>query len=81
MATEEEANRARELHADALVKHGAHAVGVASGRPYGKRGFVVVAYVSPGHPHDLPETVTSKIGKSEVDVAVVKKIAERFAPE
>jgi len=81
VATEKQANKAREVHSDALAERGAHAVGIASGRPYGKRGFVVVAYVNAGEAHDIPDKVTTKTGDGEISVAVVKKVAERFQPE
>jgi hypothetical protein len=77
VATEEQANKARNKYAQALVKGGAHAIGVDKG----KSGFVVVAHVAPNQAHDVPDKLSYKAGKETVEVPVVKKVTERFRPE
>lgn len=81
MATERQANKARELHAEHLIHEGAHAVGVDKGSRYGKRGFVVVAYVEPQQASRIPDSLKCRSGKKAFKVAVVTKPSERFAPE
>jgi hypothetical protein len=77
VATEEQANKARNKHADALVKGGAHAVGIDKKGA----GFVVVAHVAPNEKHDVPDTLSYRAGKKMIEVPVVKKLTERFEPE
>ncbi len=77
MATEEQANKARNKYSDALVKGGAHAVGVDKKGS----GFVVVAHVAPNEKHDVPDRVSVKAGKETVEVPVITKLTERFQPE
>lgn len=81
MATEEEANHARELHSDLLAKRGAHAVGVAEGRDYGKPGFVLVAYVDPRGDHDIPKSIETKRAGKSFQIDVVTKPSEPFQQE
>jgi hypothetical protein len=77
VATEDQANKARNKYADKLVEAGAHAIGIDKR----KSGYVIVAHVAPDAPHEVPETLSLKIGKSEVEVPVVTKRTERFQPE
>ena len=77
MATEDEANTARNKYAKALLKGGAHGIGVDK---KGK-GFVVVAHVAPNEQHDVPDKLTYKIKNEVVEVPVIKKLTERFQPE
>ena len=77
MATEEQANKARNKYSDTLVKRGAHAIGVDKG----KTGYVVVAHVAPDEKHDVPDKLSFKAGNEVVEVPVVKKLTERFRPE
>jgi hypothetical protein len=81
VATEEQANKARDMHSDLLVERGAHAIGVESGRSHGKSGFVVVAHVAPDETHDIPSTLTARIAGKTVEVPVVTKQSGRFRPE
>jgi hypothetical protein len=81
MASEQQANKARELHSDLLVKRGAHAIGVAEGKPYGKRGFVVVAHVAPDTGKKMPDKLKGEINGKPFEVDVVTKASEPFAPE
>jgi hypothetical protein len=55
MATEQEAEQARDQHAETLIRCGAHAIGVDRGDPYGEPGYVVICYVAPAR---LPGAVS-----------------------
>ncbi|MCV3243602.1 hypothetical protein ABID19_006629 [Mesorhizobium robiniae] len=81
MATLDEANSARQRHADGLAKIGAHAVGVEKGEPYGRSGWVVVAYTQPGAAVKLPESLTINHQGNDVDVPLVVQKAEPFEPQ
>jgi hypothetical protein len=81
MASEKQANKARELHSDLLVKQGAHAIGVAQGQQYGRRGFVVVAHVAPGKSHKIPEKLKGDLDGKPFEVDVVTEVTEPFRPE
>jgi hypothetical protein len=77
VATEDEANKARDRYSDKLVKAGAHAIGIDKR----KSGYVVVAHVAPDEQHAVPEKLSLKVGKNTVEVPVVTKRTERFQPE
>lgn len=79
MATLAQANKARSEHSDALIKAGAHAIGVEPGAGYGHDGYVVVAYVEPKKKTLLPGTLAA--GKSRAEVPVVVEKAEMFRAE
>ena len=79
MATLAQANKARSEHSDALVKAGAHAIGVEPGAAYGHDGYVVVVYVEPSKKASLPDRLAAGKSKSEVPVVVEK--AEMFQAE
>jgi hypothetical protein len=81
MASEKQANKARELYSDLLVKRGAHAIGVADGQPYGKRGFVVVVHVAPHTSHKIPNKLKGDLDGKPFEVDVVTVTSEPFAPE
>lgn len=81
MATEAQADKARKVHSDLLVQRGAHGIEVASGRDYGKSGFVVVAHVAPSEKHDIPSSLTTKLAGKTFDVPVVTKRTQRFRPD
>ena len=78
MATLDEANNARQKHADDLAKVGAHAVGVEKGEAYSQPGWVVVAYTQPGAAVALPDTLTINHQGHDVEVPLVVQTAEPF---
>lgn len=78
MASEEQANKAREQSGRDLLRRGAHALGVEN---RGKRGWVVVAHVAPDTKADLPSKVTVASQKGDVDVPLVSITSEPFKPE
>jgi hypothetical protein len=77
MASEEEANAARQQHGRDLLKQGVHGVGVEEGRGHGQNGWVVVAHVAPGTDVKLPATLSTANG----DVPLVTVQSESFKPE
>ena len=79
MATLAQANKARSEHSDALIKAGAHAIGVEPGAAYGHDGYVVVAYVEPRKKTSLPDRLAA--GKSRFEVPVVIEKSEMFRAE
>jgi hypothetical protein len=81
MASEKQAKKAREIHSDLLVKHGAHAIGVAKGQQYGKPGFVVVAHVTPGTSKRMPDKLKGHLDGKPFEVDVVTEASEPFRPE
>ena len=81
MASEKQANKARELYSDLLVKRGAHAIGIADGQPYGKSGFVVVAYVAPHTKPKIPNKLKGVLDGKPFEVDVVTEVTDPFAPE
>lgn len=81
MASEKQANKARELYSDFLVEKGAHAIGVAQGQQYGKRGFVVVAHVAPGTSENIPKKLKGNLEGKPFEVDVVTEASEPFRPE
>lgn len=80
MATEREANLAREQHSDFLRKMGAHAIAVDEVKRKGSEAFAVIAFFEK-KPEDTPETLEVKKGKGKVQVPLVVRIEEKFKPE
>jgi hypothetical protein len=81
MASEKDANNARQAHGRELLKMGAHSIGVEKGEAYGKPGWVVVAHVAPGAKADLPATLPMSKADNGDHVPLVTKRSERFVPE
>jgi hypothetical protein len=81
MASEKQANKARELYSDLLVKLGAHAIGVVDGQPYGKSGFVIVVYVATHTRPKIPNKLKGDLDGKPFEVDVVTEVTEPFAPE
>ena len=81
MASEKQANKARELYSDLLVKRGAHAIGVADGQRYGKSGFVVVVYAASRTSPKIPHKLKGDLDGKPFEVDVVTVVTEPFAPE
>jgi hypothetical protein len=80
MATEKEANLARDQHADTLAELGAHSIGVDEFEFEGKKTFGVVAFVEKSTA-GLPTHLTIRSGKKETQVPLLAKIASPFKPE
>jgi hypothetical protein len=80
MATEKEANLAREKHSDALRNLGAHAIAVDQVQRKGEKTFAVVAFFDE-KPEKVPQKLTVKTGKKTLEVPLVARVSEKFKPE
>lgn len=80
MADEEEANLAREQHADFLRDLGAHGITVDEIKRKGKKSFAVVAFFKE-KPDDVPDMLKVQSGKKTLEVPMVARVAEKFRPE
>lgn len=81
MASEREANLARELRSEFLRELGAHAIGVDEVRRGGEKTFAVVAYFEEKPAEPLPKTLEVKSGNRTFEVPLVLKVEEKFRPE
>lgn len=82
MATEKEANKAREQHSDLLQSLGVHSIGVDLVGKKSAGKFAVIAYVDKQkHTKELPSELTILSGKKEIKVPVVPHVADQFKPE
>jgi hypothetical protein len=80
MASEEEANLAREQHGDYLSDLGAHGITIDEIQQKGEQSFAVVAMFEQ-KPKDVPDTLKVKRGKRTLEVPLVTRIAEKFKAE
>ena len=81
MATLDEANCARQQHADSLAKAGVHALGVEEGAAFGCAGWVVVAWVAPDAAPTLPDSLAASMHGKTVDVRLCIRKSEPFEPQ
>jgi hypothetical protein len=82
MATEKEANLARNQHADRLAKMGAHSIAVDSVKQAGKKTFGVIAYVqNEQDAGGFPSHLSLKIGNKELQVPLQTKVSSPFKAE
>ena len=77
MATDSQANKARDEFADRLLQDGAHAVGVE--KCGGISHYVVVAYVEPGKEVAFPESLPCVFAGVSVEVPLIIRRAEMFS--
>ena len=80
MASEREAQLAREKHADFLRDLGAHAISVDEVRRKGEKTFAVVAFFE-ARPKGLPSELELERGGRTVRVPLAARVLERFKPE
>jgi hypothetical protein len=80
MATEKEAELAREQHAEKLRKLGAHAIAVDEIKRRGGSTFVVVATFAT-KPGSVPKTLSVASGRKTVEVPLVVQRGPKFRPE
>jgi hypothetical protein len=82
MATQKEANLARDQHADRLAQMGAHSIGVDKFVHGGKKTYGVVAYIQD---HKIaggfPSQIAVKTGGKQLMVPLQTKVAGTFKPE
>lgn len=81
MASEKEANLAREHYSDFLSELGAHSIGVDEIKREGKKGFAVIAFFDKKPSKAVPETLKVKSGKLTLDVPLVVEIMKMPSPE
>lgn len=80
MANEEQANLAREQHADFLRDLGAHGVTIDEMKQRGEKTFAVIALFE-HQPEEIPETLEIKRGKKVMTVPLVARVTEKFKAE
>ncbi len=80
MATEKEANKARDLHADRLESMGVHSLGVNLIGKKGSKDFCVVAFVEK-HIKNLPTELEVPSGKKKVSVPLTTRLSSKFKAE
>jgi hypothetical protein len=80
MASEKEANLAREQHSDYLRDLGAHGIAVDEVQRKGQKSFAVIAFFEEP-PDDLPKKLEVKRGNQTYEVPLLAKVCERFKAE
>lgn len=80
MADEQEANLAREQHADFLRDLGAHGITVGEIKRKGEKSYAVVAFFEE-KPDDVPDMLKVQSGKKTLEVPLVARVREKFRPE
>ena len=80
MASEKEANLAREQHSDFLRNLGAHGITIDEVKRKGAASFAVVAFFE-SKPDDVPSELEIKSGKEIRRVPLVARVTEKFKPE
>ena len=80
MATEKEANLAREQHSKTLLQLGAHSIGVDEFDDAGQKTFGVVAFMHK-KPDNLPTHLSVKSGNQTFTVPLIAKVITEFKPE
>ena len=80
MATEQQANTARNIHADQIRNLGAHGIGVDQVKVGNKKTFAVIAFTEKPIP-GLPKTLPVKTGTQTLEVPLVTRISAPFKPE
>jgi Cys-tRNA synthase (O-phospho-L-seryl-tRNA:Cys-tRNA synthase) len=80
MASEKEANLAREQHTDFLLNLGAHGITIDEVKRKGEKSFAVVAFFEQ-QPDEVPDTLKVQSGKRTLEVPLVARVTEKFKPE
>jgi len=80
MANEEQANLAREQHADFLRNLGAHGITIDEMKQRGEKTFAVIALFD-HQPEEIPDTLEIKRGKKVMTVPLVARVAKKFKAE
>ncbi|HWT01007.1 MAG TPA: hypothetical protein VN256_12235 [Pyrinomonadaceae bacterium] len=81
MASEKEANRARDEHSDFLRRLGAHSIAVYEIKQGREKNFAVVAYFSREPAVPIPETLEVASGRRKLSVPLVAQIMKMPSPE
>lgn len=80
MASEKEADLAREQHSDFLVDLGAHGITIDEVKFKGEKSFAVVAFFEE-KPAEFPDTLKVQRGKKTLEVPLIARVTEKFKPE
>jgi hypothetical protein len=80
MASEKEADLAREQHSDYLRNLGAHGVTVDEIKRKGEKSFAVVALFDV-EPEQMPDALEVRRGNKTLTVPLVARVMEKFRPE
>ena len=80
MASEKEADLAREQHSDFLFNLGAHGITIDEVKSKGEKSFAVVALFEE-KPDEFPDTLKVQHGKKTLEVPVVARVTEKFKPD
>ena len=80
MASEKEADLAREQHSDFLADLGAHGITIDEVKLKGEKSFAVVAFFEE-KPDEVPDTLKVVSGKKTLEVPLVARVQEKFRPE
>jgi len=80
MASEKEADLAREQHSDFLFDLGAHGITIDEVKQKGETTFAVVAFFEK-KPDEIPKTLEIQRGKKTLEVPLLAKVKEKFRPE
>jgi hypothetical protein len=81
LASEKEANTAREQYSDFLRGLGAHSIGVDKLKGQKKTGFAVIAFFERQPSQTVPATLEIKSGQSTIPVPLTVEIMKRPSPE
>ncbi len=81
VASEKEANLARQQHSDSLRRLGAHSIGVDKCKGKGAAGFAVIAFFERKPSKTVPQTLQTKSGQRTIAVPLVVEIMKKPSPE
>lgn len=81
MASEKEANRARDEHSEYLRRLGAHSIAVYEIGKGGGKSFAVVAYFSRKPAVPIPLALEVASGRRKLSVPLVAQIMKTPSPE
>lgn len=81
MASEKEANRARDEHSDFLRRLGAHSIAVDEIKQGRQKSFAVVAFFAHKPAVPIPETLEVTSGRRKLAVPLVAQIMKMPSPE
>jgi hypothetical protein len=80
MASEKEADLAREQHSDFLLELGANGITIDEVKRGGEKSFAVVALFEK-KPEEVPDTLKVRSGKKTLEVPLVARVSEKFRPQ
>lgn len=81
LASEKEANLARQQHSDCLRQLGAHSIGVDKIKGKGATGFAVIAFFERKPSKAVPQTLETKSGQRTLGVPLIVELMKKPSPE